>query len=41
MKHIGMVTLETARFILRPLTLDDFNAAHSWASNPANTRLMI
>jgi len=28
--------LETKRLILRPLTLDDFEAAHSWGSNPEN-----
>ena len=32
--------LETKRLILRPLTSDDFEAVHSWASNPENTRLM-
>ena len=32
--------LETERLILRPLTTDDFEAVHSWASNPANTRYM-
>ena len=32
--------LETKRLILRPLSLDDFEAVHSWASNPDNTRLM-
>lgn len=41
MKHIGTVTIETERLVLRPLALDDFNAVHSWASNPANTRLML
>lgn len=34
-------TLETGRLILRPLTIDDFEAVHSWASNPANTRYMF
>ena len=33
-------TLETGRLILRPLIIDDFDAVHSWASNPANTRYM-
>lgn len=33
-------TLETERLILRPLNTDDFEAVHSWASNPANTRYM-
>jgi len=33
-------TLETKRLILRPLTLEDFIAVHSWAGNPANTRYM-
>ena len=32
--------LETKRLILRPLTPDDFEAVHSWASNPENTRFM-
>jgi RimJ/RimL family protein N-acetyltransferase/predicted thioesterase len=32
--------LETERLILRPLTADDFEAAHSWGSNPENTRYM-
>ena len=32
--------LETERLILRPLTPDDFEAVHSWVSNPENTRLM-
>lgn len=32
--------LETARLILRPLRADDFTAAHSWGSNPENTRYM-
>jgi RimJ/RimL family protein N-acetyltransferase len=33
-------TLETKRLILRTPTIDDFDAVHSWASNPANTRYM-
>ena len=33
-------TLETERLILRPLTPDDFEAVHSWAGNPENTRYM-
>lgn len=33
-------TLETKRLILRPLSMDDFAAVHSWASNPLNTRYM-
>jgi len=32
--------LETERLILRPLTLADFEAVHSWAGNPENTRYM-
>jgi ribosomal-protein-alanine N-acetyltransferase len=40
MTHKGTVTLETERLILRPLTLDDFDAVHSWGSNPANARYM-
>ena len=41
MKHQGTVTLETERLILRPLTLNDFDAVHSWASNIENTYLML
>ena len=33
-------TLETERLVLRPLATDDFEAAHSWGSNPDNTRYM-
>ena len=33
-------TLETTRLILRPFTINDFDAVHSWAGNPANTRYM-
>ena len=33
-------TLETERLILRPLTTADFDAVHSWGSNPANVRYM-
>ena len=33
-------TLETKRLILRPFCHDDFNAVHSWAGNPINTRYM-
>jgi [ribosomal protein S5]-alanine N-acetyltransferase len=40
MTHKDTVTLETNRLILRPLTTNDFEAVHSWASNPANTRYM-
>ena len=32
--------LKTERLILQPLTLDDFEAVHAWAGNPANTRYM-
>ena len=32
--------LETERLILRPLTVNDFEAVHSWGSNPINTRYM-
>jgi len=32
--------LKTERLILRPLRPDDFEAVHSWASNPANARYM-
>ena len=35
-----MTTLETKRLILRPLTHDDFEAVHSWASNMENIRYM-
>ena len=41
MKHLGTVTLETERLILRPLTLNDFDAVHSGASNIENTYLML
>ena len=41
MTHKGTVTLETERLILRPLAPDDFEAVHSWASNPANTYYML
>ncbi|MDR2547109.1 MAG: GNAT family N-acetyltransferase [Lachnospiraceae bacterium] len=34
------MTLETKRLLLRPLTADDFEAVHSWASNPDNVRFM-
>jgi len=34
------MTLETLRIILRPLTPDDFEAVHSWARDPENTRYM-
>jgi RimJ/RimL family protein N-acetyltransferase len=33
-------TLETKQLLLRPLTVNDFDAVHSWASNPENTRYM-
>ena len=33
-------TLETERLILRLPIADDFEAFHSWASNPNNTRYM-
>ena len=32
--------LETKRLILRPLSPADFEAVHSWAGNPENTRYM-
>jgi RimJ/RimL family protein N-acetyltransferase len=32
--------LNTARLILRPFCESDFEAVHSWASNPENTRYM-
>jgi len=38
--HKTTATLETERLILRPLTIGDFDAVHSWASNPENTRYM-
>jgi RimJ/RimL family protein N-acetyltransferase len=40
MTHKGTVTLETERLILRRFTPDDFDAVHSWGSNPMNTRYM-
>ncbi|MDR2167172.1 MAG: GNAT family N-acetyltransferase [Clostridiales bacterium] len=33
--------LETERLILRPLCAEDFEAVHSWASNPENVRYMF
>ena len=33
-------TLETERLILRSIIPSDFEAVHSWASNPENTRYM-
>lgn len=33
-------TLETERLILRPYKESDFEAVHSWAGNPENTRYM-
>lgn len=33
-------TLQTERLLLRPLSVADFEAAHSWASNPENIRYM-
>ncbi|MCL2052355.1 MAG: GNAT family N-acetyltransferase [Lachnospiraceae bacterium] len=32
--------LETGRLTLRPFTAKDFEAVHSWAGNPVNTRYM-
>ena len=32
--------LNTKRLIMRPFSLSDFEAVHSWASNPANVRYM-
>ncbi|MCL1882261.1 MAG: GNAT family N-acetyltransferase [Defluviitaleaceae bacterium] len=32
--------IETERLLLRSFTPDDFEAVHSWAGNPANTRYM-
>ena len=34
-------TLTSARLTFRPLTPDDFEVVHSWASNPENTRFML
>ena len=34
------MVLETKRLILRTHTPDDFEAVHSWAGNPENTRYM-
>jgi len=34
------VKLKTARLTLRPLTTDDFEAVHEWASDPENARYM-
>ena len=40
MTHKSTGKLQTKRLILRPLSMDDFDAVHSWGSNPANTRYM-
>ncbi|MCL2201401.1 MAG: GNAT family N-acetyltransferase [Oscillospiraceae bacterium] len=32
--------LKAKRLILRPFTINDFGAVHSWAGNPDNTRYM-
>ena len=40
MGGLNDMILETKRLILRPLTMDDFEAVHSWAGNPDNTRYM-
>ncbi|MDR1935386.1 MAG: GNAT family N-acetyltransferase [Candidatus Accumulibacter sp.] len=40
MANNNAVILETDRLDLRPLTVDDFSAVHSWGSNPENTRYM-
>lgn len=40
MEYEGTIALETERLLLRPLTPDDFDAVHSWAGNPENTRYM-
>ncbi|MCL2190092.1 MAG: GNAT family N-acetyltransferase [Defluviitaleaceae bacterium] len=34
------IYLTTPRLTLRPLTMEDFAAVHSWASNPENVRYM-
>lgn len=34
-------TLSTERLVLRPLSLSDFEAVHSWASNAENVRYML
>ena len=36
----GKKTLETKRLYFRPLTIEDFNAVHSWAKNPENVKYM-
>lgn len=38
--HMTKSILETNRLILRPLTLDDATAVHSFGSNPDNVRYM-
>jgi RimJ/RimL family protein N-acetyltransferase len=37
----NMETIETERLILRPFNEDDFNAVHSYASNPENVIYMM
>ena len=36
-----MRTLETKRLILRPFTIEDFDAVHGYAANPHNTTYML
>jgi RimJ/RimL family protein N-acetyltransferase len=40
MNHNGIITLESERLYLRPLTTEDFAAVHSWAGTPDNVRYM-
>jgi RimJ/RimL family protein N-acetyltransferase len=35
-----MITLETARLLMRPLAAGDYEAVQAWAGNPENTRYM-
>jgi len=41
MTQKGTIILETKRLILQQFTPEDFDAVHSWASNPNNVRLML
>lgn len=41
MKHLGTVTLETERLILRPFVLEDAEAMHrNWAGDPEVTKFL-
>lgn len=40
MEHKETFARHTERLMLRPITMDDFDAVHSWAGNPENVRYM-